>query len=173
MAERFDAAVVDRGKVPGFALERPCRRRMHGGGAGQRFGQPHDPVIGRLIDLAESRNERQEGVGGELARVDTELLEDRGKSRWRHRAWWHGPRLVERRRHRRESIGDVDAGRRARRVGDRPIDHVPLQACVAKDVPDGRGLHRGAFDLAQHAECFVERGSGQDAVMIGALSGGD
>ena len=174
MAEVVDGVEVDRRKIPvGDFLKQVHRPPVDPGAFGDQLGERAEPLVFFLIDLRGLGNEVPQQIAVELMGMEALVGEIGGKLRWVDGACSQRPGLAERGDRLLEVVGHHRAADRLGGGTRPPADDERGVAGLIEDIPDGLRFSGEIRDRPDAARMGIGLGEAVDAVLEGALAGGD
>ena len=174
MAEVVDGVEVDRRKIPvRDFLKEVHRPPVDAGAFGDQLGERAEPLVFLLIDLRGLGDEVPEEIAVELVGMEALVGEIDGKLRWVDGACSQRPGLAERGDRLLKVVRDHRAADRLGGGAWPPADDERGVAGLVEDVPDGFRFSGEIRDRSDAARMGIGLGEAVDAVLEGALAGGD
>ena len=124
VAEVIDRVEVHRHEVPRPVLHQPRGHRVDARAFGQNLSARSETMVLLLVDLCRTRHERQNVLGQQLVRIESQRGERLGELRRMHGPGRHRPGIFRRTDRLLKMVRDHRAANRLGRVRRPPTDHV-------------------------------------------------
>ena len=168
-----DRVVVDGREVPVLVLEEMGGGGVDGGALGRDLHDRGEPAVHGLVDVLAVRDERQEVRGPHLGRVHSKRGDLGHPFRRMDRIPLERPRVGWLLGDLVEEVRDHGPANGLGRVARPPADHDGSPVMLVQDVPDRLARPRGVGHRLDSLAIGSRLGEPVDAVLEGALPGGD